>query len=197
MLLKKSRCGVDVSFVKNVISKYEKQMKDCTLSPKTIDEKNPSHPKFIGADVNEFDVIDPDSRTPYNISLEMDFNSIFSNVRDFLSDEYQLDPYDPSRSQMVIDEKMAKDMLVAANYILLEHFDEKIEKVMDNPFIEPIGSMSDRYSEYKYRLKFPDDTEPFDEEDNTYTIERLRTILEAYLSTETSDDYILVVELWG
>jgi hypothetical protein len=57
--------------------------------------------------------------------------------------------------------------------------------------------MSDKYSEYKYKLKFPNDEEPFVEEDNTCMIESLKTILSAFLTTDNPDEYVLVAEVWG
>jgi hypothetical protein len=197
--MKKSRAEVGDNFPKFLIEEYEKKNeKNGEFFKREPGDFTPVHPKFIDAEIKEFDYLDTMTAIPYNVALEYTFNSIFGNVREMLMDQYDMDSYDPWKSQLVVTEQMARDMLVAANYILLEHFDEKMEKVMDNPFIDVIGSMSDKYSEYKYRLKFPNDEEPFvEEEDNTCVIESLKTILSAFLTTDKPDEYVLVAEVWG
>ena len=197
-LMKKSRAEVGDNFPKFLIEEYEKKNeKNREFFKREPGDFTPVYPKFIDAEIKEFDYLDTMTAIPYNIALEYTFNSIFSEVREMLMDQYDMDSYDPWKSQLVVTEQMARDMLVAANYILLEHFDEKIEKVMDNPFIDVLGSMSDKYSEYRYKLKFPKDEEPFVENDNTNLIESLKTILSAYLTAENQNDYILVIEVWG
>lgn len=196
--MKKSRAEVGDNFPKFLIEEYEKKNeKNGEFFKREPGDFTPVHPKFIDAEIKEFDYLDTMTAIPYNVALEYTFNSVFGNVREMLMDQYGMDSYDPWKSQLVVTEQMARDMLVAANYILLEHFDEKIEKVMDNPFIDVIGSMSDKYSEYKYKLKFPNDEEPFVEEDNTCVIESLKTILSAFLTTDNPDEYVLVAEVWG
>lgn len=196
--MKKSRAEVGDNFPKFLIEEYEKKNeKNGEFFKREPGDFTPVHPKFIDAEIKEFDYLDTMTAIPYNVALEYTFNSVFSNVREMLMDQYGMDSYDPWKSQLVVTEQMARDMLVATNYILLEHFDEKIEKVMDNPFIDVIGSMSDKYSEYKYKLKFPNDEEPFVEEDNTCVIESLKTILSAFLTTNNPDEYVLVAEVWG
>ena len=197
-LLKKSNAAVWENFTNERISDYEKSHNDCEVFSNRIPGMdNPKHPKFIASGMNLFDLVDTETSIPYNIALEYAFNSIFGEVREMLMDQYGLNSYAPWNSQMVVSREMARDMLVAANYILLEHFDEKIEKVMDNPFIDSIGSMSEKYLEYQYKLKFPNDSEPFHDEDNVCMIESLRTILSAFLDTDKTEGYVLVLEVWG
>lgn len=194
-LLKKSNIHISPSFVELAVNRYLEEHKDDVFD--CCKPSNPQiHPKFVESTDNSFDYIMVENKTPYNVALEYNFNSIASSVKDVFVEEFGMYSCNPQRKWMVIDECVAREMLVAVDYILLEHYDKKIEDVLQNRFIESIGSMSGAYQKYDYNLRFPDDKE-YSEEDHSDTIKRFRTILSAFLETCSEGGYILTATVWG
>lgn len=199
-LLKRSRVELEPNTGSRLAKIYEEHGKDNeqffmnNRRPKDA----PKHPRFIDSEERAYDYVDVEANVPYNKAFEVTFNSVFGNMRDVLIREYGMNSYDPWFSEMEIKNTMAREMLIAVNYLLLEHYDEKIEDVMDNSFIDSLGTLSEKYNEWKYKKMFPDADDYTPEEDNSDALKRLRTILSAFLEeTYDANNYILVVEVWG
>lgn len=199
-LLKKSRVKLEPGAGAKLAKNYEERGKvnEQFFVNDRRPRNAPKYPKFIDSCDPAYDYVDTEANVPYNKALEVTFNSVFGDMREILINEYGMNPYDPWFSEMEVKETMAREMLIAVNYLLLEHYDKKIEEVMDNPFIDPLGTLSEKYNEWKYKQMFPDADDYTPEEDNSDALKRLRTILSAFLEEKyDSNYYILVVEVWG
>jgi hypothetical protein len=142
-----------------------------------------------------YDYVESRTDHAYDSLLEYTFNSLFSPIRDHLSDNYGLRNYDDSTSQIVIDENLAEKIRVAADYVLLGHYDPEIERIMKNDFIEPLGELSENYFRYRFPPKNGDDCD-YGDEDRSYIIECLRTVMSAYLEADDRDELVLLAYSW-
>ena len=192
-LYRKSRAAVLPSMAETLAGKEESRWKDCV----ELRDGEKRHGRFLCTDDAEFDMLDEDTGVPYNEALSFTFNSLFDEMREELSDMYSMSSYSPSRRKAEISRDTAKEMLAAANYVLLGHYDEGVENAFSNRFIKPLGSMSAKYSEWNYRRMFPKDDEPYREEDNSQMVEDVRCVMQAFLRNDDIDEYVLVVETWG
>jgi hypothetical protein len=128
--------------------------------------------------------------------VSMRFGSVLHNLREFMCDEFKLEPSDKNKSTMCVDIPTATEMLVAANYILLEHFDSKVERVMNNRFIDILGTLSGEYEKFKYRERFPDDTDVTDFEDNIDMLESIKSMLHVFLFSDDAASRKLAIKVW-
>lgn len=128
--------------------------------------------------------------------VSMRFGSVLHNLREFMCDEFKLEPSDKNKSSMCVDIPTATEMLVAANYILLEHFDSKVERVMNNRFINIFGALSGEYERCKYRERFPNDADVTDFEDNIDILESIKSIIHVFLFSDDAASQKLVIRVW-
>lgn len=193
-LLKKSKNDTTAETVDKLIEDFVENNKnlDC-LYNRTEKDNSPKYPKFINSDCSDFDVINTENGKTYYIALEMSFNSYLNGIRDIFCSEYDASSYDPWKSQIIIDDKLASEIKFAIDYVLLGKYDKDVENLIDNIFIEKIGELNTKYSEYKYGSSF--DKDYF--EDCTQIIQRLRTIITAYMDADDKEKYMLIAELWG
>jgi hypothetical protein len=193
-LLKKSKNGTTTETVDRLIDDFVENNKNCEyLYNRTENDNSPKYPKFINSDCSDFDVINTENGKTYYISLEISFNSYLSSVRDVFCSEYGAVSCDPWKSQIIIDDNLSSKIKFAIDYVLLGKYDRDIENLIDNIFIGKIGELNTKYSEYKYGTSF--DKDYF--EDCTKIIQRLRTIITAYMEADDKENYMLIAELWG
>ena len=200
-LLKRSRIEFPSDTVKELMKYYdegEDRYPSDSVMVKSGDKcVGDAYPILFGSIDNSVDFIHRDTNTGYNTALQYDFNSVFHEVREELSERYMLNSYSPPNAYREIPRNDAIMMLEAVEYLLLGKYDSDIENVMRNPFIDMFSSLSGAYSKMQYLNRFPDDKESsFD--DHREILEKLRTILFAYIDMSSrSKDYILVIQVWG
>lgn len=193
-LLKKSKNDTTAEIVDKLIEDFVENNKNFDyLYSRTENDNSPKYPKFINSDCSDFDIVNTENGKTYYIALEMSFNSYLNIIRDIFCSDYGAVSCDPWKSQIIIDDKLASEIKFAIDYVLLGKYDKDVENLIDNIFIEKIGELNIKYSEYKYGSSF--DKEYF--EDCTQIIQRLRTIITAYMEADDKEKYMLIAELWG
>ena len=193
-LLKKSRVQPEPLLFEHIVE--ESKSKEDEFSIRSKEMGHPHHGKFVNPGRNDFDLVSFMDNSYYNVVSTMTFSSIFDDVRTVMEEEFEMDAYVPWKSQMVVDENLACEMLVAANYVLLEHYDRKIEDLMENRFIEPFGKLSPEYSRYSYQLMFPNDKEETAYDNYKSMLIELRGLLTVFLNSEEKKNYVLLLEIW-
>lgn len=201
-LLKKSRIEFTSDIVKELMEIYDKTVdkySDTNINGTKCGDRciGDIYPILFNSVDNSADFIHRDTNAGYNIALQYNFNSIFHEAREKLSERYMLNSYSPANASKEIPGTDAMAMLEAVEYLLLGKYDSDIENVMRNPFIDIFSSLSGAHSKMQYLSKFPDDKETsFD--DHREILENLRTILSAYIDMSSrSMDYILIIQVWG
>ena len=119
-------------------------------------------------------------------------------MRDFLTEEFGLNAYIPAKSQLVVSDEMAREMLFAINYVMLGAYDKELERILDNRFIEPFGELYPKYSKWSFEQRFgkKPEGESFDEDDCTGILEDVKSILTVFLKSDISEDMTLFIEIW-
>ena len=147
-------------------------------------------------------VLDEKDGTCYDSILHLEFNSIFSDLREHYDNTENLDSYGNDRHVISRDE--AVEMVRAIDYILLGKYDKGFEEVMGNEFVDIFGNLDREYSLWKYRQMFPEDTEyrGADLDDLRSSLREIRTILDSYLIATNDPDenlgkYLLTYVVWG
>lgn len=179
--------------------------------PKAQDEANGADPfilkrledgRFFPSDSSWDLVLDEKDGTCYDSVLHLEFNSIFSSLREHYEEFENLNSYGNDRHVISRDE--AVEMVRAIDYILLGKYDKGFEDVLGNEYVEIFGDLDREYSLWKYRQTFPEDTEyrGTDIDDLRSSLREIRTILDAYLiATRDPDEnagrYLLTYVVWG
>jgi len=95
--------------------------------------------------------------------LSFSFTSYFIALKD----HYGMSYYDESKSDIIVSAEDAKQMLMAAKYILGKKYDRAFEELMANSFVEELGE-----SIYYFRRRFSKGKEPIyiDKEESGYAV---------------------------
>lgn len=196
-LVKKSNVILDKDFLDNAISEFESKHKDDEDIFFGAGKKNHGHPKYLDSVSDSFDLLDTETGVPYNVAVEYDFGSVLQDVRDYFIENFGMNPYSHRDSTVELTTDVAKEMLVAIDYLLLEKFDKQIEAAMHNEFIDVLGSLSREHESFKYRLLFPNDESPSECEDNRACLEQLKSLVVAFLNCDNRENYKFIVEVWS
>ena len=144
------------------------------------------------------------TETVYDSILHLEFNSMFSSLREHCEEHLGLDAYGNDRWK--IDRNTATEMIKAIDYILHGKFDPEIERIVGKTYVEIFGDLDRKYSLWKYRQDFPEDSDytGSDIEDMRESLFDIRTILNAYLiatddtwEEKNSEEYVLTYVIWG
>lgn len=142
--------------------------------------------------------------TVYDSILHLEFNSMFSSLREHCEESLGMSAYGNDRWK--IDRNTAIEMIKAIDYILYGKFDPEIERIVGKTYVEIFGDLDRKYSLWKYRQDFPNDQEytGSDIEDRKDSLIDIRTILNAYLiatddtwEEKNSGEYVLTYVIWG
>lgn len=197
MVLRKSSVKSAKELADRLVKEYEDRMSSDEVSNAVSSRDKVKHPRFLCSEEPGCEIVDSETGIAYNVAVENTFQSVAYDLRETFVDRMGMDPYSPWKSQIVINETDAKAMLVAANYVLLGKYDRDIERVMDNMFVEPMGSMCEAYRKWEYLLMFPNDNWSSDGDDGRDALESLRATLMTFLYADDSEMYELVLEVWG
>lgn len=196
-ILRKSAVKSARELADRLVKEYEDRMSSDEVANAVSSGDKAKHPRFMRSEEPGCEVVDVEDGVPYNVAVENTFQSVASDLRETFLDRMGMDSYSPWKSQLVLDASEAKAMLVAANYVLLGKYDRDIERVMDNMFVEPLGSMCEAYRKWEYLLMFPNDTWSAEGDDGREALESLKATLMTFLYADDSEMYMLVVEVWG
>ena len=196
-LVRKSNVVLDKDFVEKAISEFESKHGDDGDTFSGVDKRGRRHPKYLESNSDYFDLLDTENGIPYNVAVEYGFNSVFQEIREYFMENFGMNPYSPWDSTIEISSVVAKEMLVAIDYLLLEKFDKQIETAMHNEFIDVLGILSREHESFKYQLMFPNDKSPIECDDNRACLERLKSLVVAFLNCDNRESYKFIVEVWG
>lgn len=148
-------------------------------------------------------VADKFTGTVYDSVLHLEFNSTFSSLRELCEEEFRMSSFGNDR--LKIDERMAREMISAIDYILHGEFDSEIERIVGKRYVEIFGELDRGHSLWSYRLDFPEDRDytGSDIEDRREDLLDIRTVLNAFLIAsedpfeKNEGEYILTYVIWG
>jgi hypothetical protein len=193
-LLRKSKENLQFSnklIEEFIISKYNEMMFMNNNKATSVEEMQKEISNYYP--ITTFKYISIKNKNEYDVVFQFHFTSGF-NV---LKDEFNLNPYN-KYSDIIIDLNLAKEMLIAIDYILSRDYSHKFEDILNNYYINVFG---DLIPNFQYRFNDKPDLDEFEseelEKEGFYYLKKCRDIIAAYILIEKENtlneaEYILL-----